>query len=77
MTLVSHMLLGAFGCFELTVTEEAHFSQLDSLRTVCKEAFEVGKALDIENGEVVLPAHIVQVALHARALLVTEETDAE
>ena len=75
VTHVSHMLLGACSMAELSVTEQAHFTQLDSLSAVSKEALKVDKALDIENREVMSPAHVIQVALDTVALMVTEEAN--
>ena len=77
MAHVAHVLLDSFRMSELGVTVEADLAQLDALRHVGKQAFQVDEALDVQNREVVLVPHVVQVFLDTRGLIVTEEADSE
>lgn len=77
MTHISHVLLSTISRPELAITRKAQFTELNPLSYVRKHAFEVDEALDVEDVEVVSPAHVVEVFLHAVALQVAEQADAK
>jgi hypothetical protein len=71
------MLLTSLRALELLRTPQAKLAKLNTLRDVCKKTLQVDQALNVQNREVMLKAHVVEILLDAITFTVTEQTDAE
>ena len=75
MAFVAHMLLTPCRRSKLLVAVKAKLAKLYPLRDVGQKALQIGKTLDIEDVEVVLVPHIIEILLHASRFMVGEKAD--
>jgi len=71
------MLLTPLRALELLRTSQAQLAKLDTLCNVREETLQINQALDVQNREVVLSAHVVEILLDTITFTVAEQTDAE
>lgn len=77
MAHINHVLLGSRSRCELLITAKAELAELNSLCDVGKDTLKVGQTLDVENGKVVMPPHMVQIFLYSIGLLIAEKANSE
>jgi len=68
------MLLGCSRGLECLIAKDAHMAQMNLLRQVVLQTFQVNQTVDIEDEEIVGLAHVVEALLDSIFGFVAEET---